>query len=134
MSDFYEATKVNLNSQILKAPPKTKTYRNYKAFEENRFNEALKSKVGSIDKLDYPLFDSILIDILNRHALKMIKTMQANNHQFLTETLSKILTARSILKNAYLKSQNNKNWEKYKKQKIFDQIYSKKQKINTFVI
>ena len=134
MSDFYEATEVNLNSQILKALPKTKTYRNYKAFEENRFNKVLKSKVGSIDKLDYPLLDSILIDILNRHAIKMIKTMQANNHQFLTETLSKILTTRSILKNAYLKNQNNKNWEKYKKQKIFDQIYSKKQKINTFVI
>ena len=30
-------------SKILKAPQKIKTYRNYKTFDENRFNEDLKS-------------------------------------------------------------------------------------------
>ena len=36
--DFHKFTAVNLKSQILKAPPKIKTYRNYKTFDENRFN------------------------------------------------------------------------------------------------
>ena len=32
---------------------------------ENRFNEDLKSKLDSTEKLDYPLFESIFIDVLN---------------------------------------------------------------------
>ena len=51
ISDFHKLTAVSLKSQILKAPPKTKTYRNYKTFDENRFNEDLKSKLDSIEKL-----------------------------------------------------------------------------------
>ena len=39
ISDFYKLAEVRLKSQILKAPPKIKTYRNYKTFDGNRFNE-----------------------------------------------------------------------------------------------
>ena len=63
ISDFHKLTSVSLKSQILKAPPKIKTYKNYKTFDENRFNEDLKSKLDSIEKLDYPLFESIFIDV-----------------------------------------------------------------------
>ena len=63
ISDFHKLTAVSLKSQILKAPPKIKTYRNYKTFDENRFNEDLKSKLDSIEKLDCPLFQSIFIDV-----------------------------------------------------------------------
>ena len=59
---------VRVKPQILKAPPKIKTYRNYKTFEENRLSEDLKSKLDSIEKLDYPLFEIIFIDVLNIHA------------------------------------------------------------------
>ena len=38
ISDFHKLTAVSLKSQILKAPPKIKAYRNYKTFDENRFN------------------------------------------------------------------------------------------------
>ena len=68
ISDFHKLTAVSLKSQILKAPPKMKTYRNYKTFDENRFNEDLKSTLDSIEKLDYPLFESIFIIVLNTHA------------------------------------------------------------------
>ena len=59
---------VILKFQNLKAPPKIKTYRNYKIFDANRFAEDLKSKLDSIEKLDYPLFKSVFIDVLNAHA------------------------------------------------------------------
>ena len=48
----------SLKSQILKIPPKIKTYRNYNTFDENTFNENLKSKLHSIEKLDYTLFEA----------------------------------------------------------------------------
>ena len=119
ISDFHKLTAVSLKSQILKAPPKIKTYRNYKTFDENRFNEDLKSKLDSIEKLDYPLFESIFIDILNTHAPVTTKKVRANNHQFMTKALRKAIMTRSRLKNAYLKTRNSKNWENYKKQRNF---------------
>ena len=46
MSGFHKLMAVSLKSQILKTPPKIRTYRNYKAFDSNRFNEDLKSKLN----------------------------------------------------------------------------------------
>ena len=68
ISDFHKLAAVSLKSQILKAPPKIKNYKNYKTFNENRFNEDLKSKLDLIEKLDYTLFESIFIDVLNIRA------------------------------------------------------------------
>ena len=50
---FYRKSKlhrsaVSLKSQILGASPETKTYRNYKFFDVNKFNEDLKSKLDLI--------------------------------------------------------------------------------------
>ena len=133
ISDFHKLTAVSLKSQILKAPQKIKTYRNYKTFDENRFNEDLKSKLDSIEKLDYPLFESIFIDVLNTHAPVTTKKVLANNHQFLTKALRKAIMTRSRLKNTYLKTRNNKKWKNYKKQRNICTNLLKK-KVNTFVI
>ena len=84
VSDFHKLTAVSLRYQILMSPLKIKTYRNYKAFDENRFNEDLKSKLDSIEKIDYPLFESIFIDAINTHAPVTTKKVRANNLQFMT--------------------------------------------------
>ena len=76
ISDFHKLTAVSLKSQILKAPSKIKTYRNYKTFDQNRFNKDRKE----IEKLDYPLVESIFIDVLNTHAPVTTKKVRANNH------------------------------------------------------
>ena len=51
MSDFHKLTTSRLKSQILKASPKIKPYRNYKTVDKNRLNEDLKSKLDSKGKL-----------------------------------------------------------------------------------
>ena len=85
ISDLHKLTAVSLKSQILKAPPpkKIKTYRNYKTFDEYRFSEDLKSKLDSVEKLDYPLFETIFINVLNTHAPVTTKLVRENNHQFI---------------------------------------------------
>ena len=118
ISDFHKLTAVSLKSQILKAPPKIKTYRFINTYE-NRFNEDLKSKLDSIEKPDYPLFESIFIDVLNTHAPVTTKKVRANNHQLMTKALRKAIMTRSRLKNAYLKIRNSKNLENYNKQRNF---------------
>ena len=92
-----------------------KTYRNYKTFAETRFNDLVKPKLDLIDKLDYPLFESIFIDVLSTHAPVTTKTMRANSHQFMIEALRKAMMTRSRLKNLYLKIRNSKN--SFKKQR-----------------
>ena len=119
ISDFHKLTGVSLKSQILKASPKIKTYRNYKTFVVNRSNEDLKSKLDLIEKVDYPLSESIFIDVLNTHAPVTTKKKRANNHQFMTKAFRKAIMTRFRLKNAYLKTRNSKNWESYKKQRSF---------------
>ena len=81
-----------------------------------------------------PLFESIFIDALNTHAPVTTKKVLANNHQFMTKVLRKAIMTKSRFKNAYLKTRNGKDWQNNKKQRIFAQTYSKKQKVNTFVI
>ena len=62
--NFHKLATFRLKSQTLKDSLKIKTSKNYKTFDENGFNEDLKSKLDSVDKLDYPLTESIFIDVL----------------------------------------------------------------------
>ena len=110
ISDFHKLAAVSLKSQILKAAPKIMSYRNYKTFDEKRFKKDLKSKLDSIEKLDYRFLESTFIDVLNTHAAVITKKLRANNHQFMIKVLRKAIITRSKLKNAYLKTRNSKNW------------------------
>ena len=110
ISDFHKLAAVSLKSQILKAAPKIMSYRNYKTFDEKRFKKDLKSKLDSIEKLDYRLLESTFIDVLNTHAAVITKKLRANNHQFMIKVLRKAIITRSKLKDVYLKTRNSKNW------------------------
>ena len=78
ISDFHKLTAVSLKSQILKAPPKRKLYRDYKKFDENSLNNDLKSKLDSIKNLDYSSFEDIFIKVLNTHVPVKTKIIKAN--------------------------------------------------------
>ena len=58
MSDFHKLRAVSLKSQVLKAPAKRKFYRNYKNFDEDKFNKDLKLNLDPLEKLDYSLFEN----------------------------------------------------------------------------
>ena len=60
-------------------------------FNENSFNNDLKTKLNSIKILDYSSFEDILINVLNTHAPVKTKTIRANNHKFMTKTLRKAI-------------------------------------------
>ena len=85
ISDFHKLTAINLKSQ--KAPPKRKLYRDYKAFDENSFNNDLKIKLDVIKILDYSSFEDTLINVLNTHTPVKTKIIKANNHEFMTKAL-----------------------------------------------
>ena len=100
MSDFHKLTAVNLKSQVPKAPPKHKFYRNYDNFQEDTLNKDLKLKLDSLEELDYYLFENTFVDILNTNAAVKTKTLRANSYQFMIK--AKAIMTRSRLKNIYL--------------------------------
>ena len=104
VSDFHKLTAVSLKSHILKSPPKVKHFRNYKSFDENAFNEDLKSRLDSTEKQEYPLFESIFIDVLNTHAPIKTKTVRTNNHQFMNKALRKAIMTSSRFKKYLFKN------------------------------
>ena len=111
ISDFHKLAAVSLKLLILKAPPKRKLYRNYKAFDENSFNNDLKTKLDSVTILDYSSFEDVFINVLNTHApvkTKIIRfaLIRFALHEFMTKALWKSIMTRSKLKNVYLKNQN----------------------------
>ena len=55
ISVFHKRKTVSLKYQVLGAPLKIKTYRNYTTFVKNRFNEDLKSKLDSIRNARIPV-------------------------------------------------------------------------------
>ena len=80
ISDFHKLTAATLKSKILKAPPKRNLYRDYKVFDENNFNNDLKTKLDSIKILDYFSLEDIFMKVLNTHAPVKTKIIRANNH------------------------------------------------------
>ena len=119
LSDFHKLVAVSLKTQKLKTPPKRKLYREYKTFDENNSNNDLKSKLDTINNLDYSTFEDIFISALNTHAPIKTKILRANNHEFMTKALRKAIMTRSKLKSIYLKNQNTINWNNYKSQRNF---------------
>ena len=75
-----KSTAVCLKSQILKAPPKQNLHRDYKAIDENNFNNDLKTNLDLINILDYSSFEDIFMNVLNTHAPVKTKIIRANNH------------------------------------------------------
>ena len=59
ISDFHKLTAVSLKSQILQALPK-------RVFDENSFNNDLKSKLDSMKNLDYSSSEDKIITANNR--------------------------------------------------------------------
>ena len=109
ISNFHKLTAVSLKSQILKAPPKRKLYRDYKAFDENSSNNDLKTKLDSIKILGYFSFEDIFINVLNIHAPSKTKIIRPDNHEFMIKSLREAIMTRSRLKNVHLKNQNTTN-------------------------
>ena len=65
-------------------------------FDENSFNNDLKSKLDSIKILDYSSFENIFNKVLNTLAPVKTKIIRANNHEFMTKAPQKVIMTRSI--------------------------------------
>ena len=70
-------------------------------FDENSFNNDLKSKLDSIKILDQSSFEDIFINVLNNHGPINTKIIPASNHELMTKALRKGIRTRSRLRNSH---------------------------------
>ena len=115
-SDFHKMTVTVLKTEFVKSDPIQINYRDYKNYNPVNFREELNWKLLANDSssTDFREFQSILCEVLDKHAPMKKKIMRANNSPFMTKLLRKKIMNRSRCKNAYFKNKTVENWEKYR--------------------
>ena len=115
-SDFHKMTVSMMKTEFVKSDPLQIRYRNYKNFEPTLFNSELKSTLDANinSNSEFNVFHEILSTLLDKHAPIKKKQIRANNSQFMTKPLRKMMMNRSKCKNAYYNNKNAENWEKYR--------------------
>ena len=130
LSDHHKMTVTVLRSFIQKQAPVCIKYRAYKKFDPVLFNIELNHRLSSInpDLINYEHFQSIFMELLNKHAPMKEKCIRANNAPFMTKILSKAIMTRSRLRNKFLKNPNKANEINYKRQRNYCVNLSKREK------
>ena len=92
-------------------------YRDYKRFDQKKFETELKLKLNSQTNLSYSTFQAVFLEILNKIAPVKVKVLRFSNNAFMTKSLRKAIMLRSKLKNNFNKQRSYENWGIYKKQR-----------------
>ena len=103
-----------------KRAPLLITYRSYRKYNNVSFRNELENKLSLLNSnATYENFESIFLDIINKHAPMKKKFLRANNSPFMNKILSKAFMQRSKLKNKFNKFPSNINEENYKRQRNY---------------
>ena len=102
LSDFHLLTVTEFKMGFQKLKPQVITYRNYKNFNNDRFQADIKT--CGFDTKDINSFKEITLSIFNKYAPIKKKYIRANEAPFMTKNLRREIMKRSRLRNKYLKS------------------------------
>ena len=97
--------------------PKTWIYRTYSNFSQKDFQSDLLLNVGD-EKKNYLEFEKILVETLNKHALKT-KIFWGNHKPHINKTLTKAIMKHSKRRNKVNKMKDPKDILKYNKQRNY---------------
>ena len=100
-----------------KLPPKTITYRDFKSFNKEAFEEELKFALQAANiQPTYANFLSISSCTLDNHAPIKKRKVRGNQVPFMNKALRKAIMRRSNLLNKLVNNRTTENWESYRKQ------------------
>ena len=98
-----------LRKTISKGNSKKMFYRDYKKFDQKKFETELKLKLNSQTNLSYSTFQAVFLEILNKIAPVKVKVLRFNKSAFMTKSLRKVVMVRSRLKNNFNKQRADEN-------------------------
>ena len=108
-------------------------HRDYKRFDQKKFETKLKLKLNSQTNLSYSTFQAVFLETLNKIAPVKVKVLRFTNNVFMTKSLRKAIMLRSRLKNNFNKGLT-KTGTIMRNKVIFVLNYSNKPKKNILVI
>ena len=117
LSDFHLLAVTEFKVGFQKLKSQVITYRNYKNFNNDRFQADIKT--CGFDTKDVNSFKEIILSIFNKYAPIKKKYIRANEAPFMTKNLHKEIMKRSILRNKYLKSKSLTGRKNYNIQRNF---------------
>ena len=115
LSDHHKLT--ILRKTVSKGNSKKMFYRDYKRYDQKKFETELKLKSNSQTNLSYSTFQPVLLEILNKIAPVKVKVLRFNNDAFMAKSLRKAIMLRFRLKNNFNKQRSDEHWDNYKKQR-----------------
>ena len=112
-----------------KIEPREITYRNYRNFDEEAFRNELKNMIDFDGNGTYDRFESLFLQVLEKHApVKKVK-VRANFPPYMTKRLRKAMMDRSRLEKRYYNNMTPLNRLIYRKQKNYvSNLYKKERK------
>ena len=109
-------------------------YRDYKRFDQKKFETELKLKLNSQKNLSYSTFQAVFLEILNKIAPVKVKVLRFNNNVFMTKSLRKAIMLRSSSKIISPNKGLMKTGAIIRSQEIFVLNFSARPKKNILVI
>ena len=110
-----------MKAQTTRLPPKEVMYRDFKNFNQKAFLEDVKLKHFSQKSDDsnenYEFLSHQFQSVVDKHAPLKTKIVRGNNAPFVNKTLRKEICENSSLRNKFLKSSSDSNWQKHRKQR-----------------
>ena len=92
ISDFHKMTLTQMKLRYNKLPPKAITYRDYKSFNKDAFEEALNVALQAANnQLTYATFLSIFSRTLHKHAPVKKRKVRGNQVPFMNKALRKTI-------------------------------------------
>ena len=87
-------------------------YRDYKRFDQTKFETELKLKLNSQANLSYAI-KAVFLEILNKITPVKVKVLRFNNNAFMSKFLRKAIMRRSRLENNFNKKRSDENWNNH---------------------
>ena len=119
LSDFHKLVLSIFKTTFTNSKAKEIIYRDFKKFNEQCFNNDLRTELSSKSIKSYGSFENVFLNTLNKHAPIKKKMPRTNHAPYITKALRKAIMKRSYFENLYFKKQTRESMKKYKKQKSF---------------
>ena len=117
LSDLHLLTVTEFKMGFQKLQPQVITYRNYKNFDNDKFQVDIKT--CGFDTNDINSITETTLSVFNKYASIKKKYIRANEAPFMTKNLHKEIMKQSRLRNKYLKSKSLTDRKKYNMQRNF---------------
>ena len=134
LSDCHKMTATVLKSYFKKKQPKIVSYRDYKRFSNENFQNELNLALHPYDlsNLNFDTFENIFMGIFDKHVPIKLKYLRANDSPFMNKELRKQVMLRSRLKNKCNKEKTESSRVAYKAQRNKCTSLLRKAKINFY--